>query len=167
MYSQSFGRRGSRVSFGANKFGLNKLKVGPKNFTWLIKDYFHMGRVTRTSGYVGMLRDVKIFSWAGRQSDMELYAMRWNYGQFVTHRIESYVTKLYRVRWNLVLWSKMELRNCRQFVGRHPSEMEELERLSRWLDWPTIASPQVQSHTNTDKYTNTQLHTCPQLHHHH
>ena len=96
-----------------------------------------------------------------------------------------------RVRWNLVLWSKMELRNCRQFVGRHPSEMEldvigshpsvtqgwscmlrncrqfvgrhpsemeELERLSRWLDWPTIASPRLESHTNIDKYTNTQIH---------
>ena len=61
-------------------------------------------------------------------------------------------------RWNRMLpnsgqfagrWNCM-LRNCRQFVGRHPSEMEELERLSRWLDWPTIASPSLESHTNTD-----------------
>ena len=54
-----------------------------------------------------------------------------------------------RVGWNCML------RNCRQFVERHPSEMaEELERLSRWLDWPTIASPPFESDTNTDTKEN-------------
>ena len=54
-----------------------------------------------------------------------------------------------RVGWNCML------RNRRQFVERHRSEMaEELERLSRWLDWPTIASPPFESDTNTDTMEN-------------
>ena len=31
---------------------------------------------------------------------------------------------------------------------------EELERLSRWLGWPTIASPPLESNTNTDTKEN-------------